>query len=182
MTFDLLFRKTVSENFSSYDRKTGHISPNKGHIYGTSDPQIYESLSEDLLKRQMKFFQDNLEFQNFFESLKNSNKSWGEKNILFQEFLLNNMQKFSQDINPSFIFKTHRFNEAENLYRNKNYKLIEGNLDIDCLRDKKTTENIIAKAMTLFDNNQKITTNYKQTTGHSETIVDICKNIWKDYL
>ena len=162
-----------------YDWKTGNINPT-GHIFGTGDPIKYEEICENMLKRQMKFLVKEIRIKQILETLvKDENISWGEKNQVFQKFMLDNMHLFPQNINPSLIFFTKRFSN-ENL-KGKKYKEIESSIEVTDLQDKQSTEKLIAKTMFLHEKNQTILSNYMKTPGSSQKIIEICQNLWKDY-
>jgi len=167
-----------------YDWKTGHISPNNGHILGTADVTLYEQLSEELLKKQFKFYRSHDLINDFLDTIinKDTHITWGQRNLFFQEFLLKNMDKLSQDINPSFIFKTNLFVNAEHAWHGKKYKFFESSISINALENKSSTDDTIAKALIFNEKSSTIIENYSSTRGYSILIADICYNLWKTYI
>lgn len=167
-----------------YDWKTGEIGPNSGSILGTSDPDKFNDLSEILLKRQQKFYFDEPLLGPYLKELveKQTNLTWSEKNFCFQNFLKENMQNLDPTINPSIIFKTTQFANAERTWKSSKYKFIEGSLKTDCFNNKANSEITIAKILVLDEKAPNLIDNFKQTKGHSTKIADICKNLWTDYL
>ena len=132
-----------------YDLKTGKISVNRGHIYITSNDTIYEEKSQVLLQNQLKTYSSLCEADSplvlyLYYLVNQNNKSWGDRNDLFKNFLLHHLKDAPDNINPSLIFKVNLDYNTENV---KPSKILEGIVNRSSFEDVKTSRNTLTRVI-----------------------------------
>lgn len=165
-----------------YDQKTSTdihaISVTQGHVIGVGVAEIetkkYEEIIEYLITHQYKHYQKlEITVADFIHDLLNkTDLSWSARNLILQEFYLNNLHKYPK-LNPTLVFQHEAFS---NSYSSKGtLKHLETFINSDVVSSKGHTENAIARI--IHQQGPKATENYLKESGHNKNIVATLKDL-----
>jgi hypothetical protein len=156
-----------------YDWKSGHIKPNAGNIFATSDQNEYEDVCRQLLRSQYLIYKDNSILGATIKRLyADTTLNWGERSDAFKLYLMDNMYRLPHNITPSLVFKTSLIANADSA---KTLKYLEGFINLDSLVDLTESQKTLARI--IASRGSTVINNYALSEGQSPTILQLLQEI-----
>jgi len=137
----------------------------QGHIYCTSDLEIYYERSKELFNCQKGIFKQlGSKFDSFVDLTNDTSLTWFQRNIRLHDFYHANLCNLSNQVNPSMIF-----------HISPSYKFDQDIPRVNIQITTKSFENIdISRrtmALILYNSGFRLRTNYKNSEGVCSQII-----------